>query len=176
MKPETSLDQPVRSPFNNVSLLGAALILLGVLLLLSKLGVVVLGWRKIVWVFGMAAGGYLVTRGFVRDRRGPIFWGSLLFFVSLYYVLWLWWVVDRDFLLWLPSMSIALGLSYLMIYLYQSSRVGALIAAALFVGGGIVGTLWWWEYLEWFEVEDALRTYWPLALVALGVALLTRRR
>lgn len=170
------MNETKRIPFDTTTLVGGTLIIIGVLLLLSKLGIVMLSWRKILWVVGMIAGAFLAVRGILTDRRGKIFWGSLLFFVSLYYVLWVWWIVDHDRLLWLPSMSLAFGLSYLVLFLYDPSRLTLLIPSAWFIGAGVIGILWWWEYLEWFEMEDALRTYWPLALVAWGSALLLRRK
>jgi hypothetical protein len=155
--------------------IGIALILLGILLLLSRLGIIFLSWQKIAWVFAMVAGGYLAVEGIISNRRRRVFWGSLLFFVSLYHVL-RWWFDVHDHLLWLPSMAIALGLSYLIVFLNEPQRVTLLLPAFLFIGGGVLGILWWMEYIQWFELEDALRTYWPLALVAWGVTLLVRRQ
>ncbi|HWP82809.1 MAG TPA: hypothetical protein VNN76_09150 [Bacteroidota bacterium] len=161
---------------NRTSIIGVGLIILGGVLLLNTLGVAYFSWKRIFWLFGLIAGGGFVVQGFARGHRGKIFWGSLLFFVSLYYNLWHWWIIDRDYLLWLPSMSIAFGLSYLVLFAYEPKNVTELIPASIFIGMGMIGILWWWEYLEWFEVEDALRTYWPLVLVAIGLALMFRRR
>jgi hypothetical protein len=170
------MDRSNSLTFNRATVIGVGLIILGAVLLLNKIGVMYFSWKRILWLFGMIAGGGLVVQGFVRHQRGKVFWGSFLFFVSLYYTLWTWWIIDHDYLLWLPSMSIAFGLSFLVLFAYEPKNVTELIPASIFVGMGMIGILWWWEYLEWFEVEDAVRTYWPLLLVALGLALMFRRR
>jgi hypothetical protein len=164
------------SVFNIRSVIGTALILIGTALLLDQIGLMYFSWKKVFWIFGLAVGVALALQGFILEKRRRVFWGSLLFFVSLHYILWSWGLVDRDYLLWLPSMCVALGLAYFVLYLYEPTNFTLLLPSSIFIGIGVVSVLWWWEYLEWFEVEDALRTYWPLALVAWGVALLVRRR
>ncbi|MBI2619033.1 MAG: hypothetical protein HYW57_03030, partial [Ignavibacteriales bacterium] len=155
---------------------GSLLIIVGIALLLRRLDIVSLRWDTLFWLGGLAGGGFLVADGFVRSKRGRVFWGSVLFLGSLYFVLLRFGVLLRyDFPL-VPILFVVFGLSFFVLYLSDLGEVTLLIPALLFTGLGGGAILWWWEVFEWYELREILRIYWPIILVLWGTALLVRRR
>jgi hypothetical protein len=65
---------------SKIPLLGIFLIVLGSLMLLDRLDVVYLGWGRILWLVGAAAGAAFAVEGFVTKRQARVFWGSFLFY------------------------------------------------------------------------------------------------
>ncbi len=72
---------------NNISWFGIALIVFGALLLLIKTDVLDFEFSQAIWAGLMLLGLGLVTQGFSRDKRGKVFWGTILFLYSLYFFL-----------------------------------------------------------------------------------------
>jgi hypothetical protein len=157
-------------------ILGILLIALGVTLLLDRLDIIYFGWGKIFWMFLCIWGGVLAVQGFSLKRRGRIFWGSLLFFVSLFFSLSQWglfWWSDE---LWVGGMSLALGMAFLMLVVFEPGNIGVLVPALLFGGFGATMILVDYNYVDWWDVRHYLANYWPLLLVVWGVAILLKRK
>ncbi len=155
---------------------GILLIALGAVLLLDRLDVLFVRWDSVAWIVGACLGGYLVVDGFVRKRGARIYWGSVLFFFCVYWVLAEWNVVYHHNFYVTPVILLSFGLSFFLLYASSPREFGLLIPAVLLSGAGTVMILWWWEYVEWYEVRHALNTYWPLLFVIWGVSLLLKRR
>lgn len=155
---------------------GILLIALGAMLLLDRLDIIYFGWGKIFWIFTGIWGAVLSVQGFSLKRRGRIFWGSLLFFVSLFFVLEQWgmfWWSDE---LWVGGMSLAFGMAFVMLFLFEPRNFGVLVPALLFGGFGAAMILVDYEYLNWWDVRHYLRDYWPLLFVLWGIAIIVKRR
>lgn len=167
--------QPAVAREPRVIALGILLVFLGIALLFDRLNLFAVHWSAAGWVLGAFIGIVFMVDGFLRKRRGRIFWGSFLAFECSYWALARWDVVHHHGFFVLPSLLIALGLSFAMLYAQQPRELGLLIPATIFAGTGVVLLLWWWEVLEWYEVRYALQTYWPVLLVLWGVALILRR-
>lgn len=158
------------------SIFGILLIVLGSILLLDRLEVISFGWGRIFWMFLGIWGAVLAVQGFTMKRRGRIFWGSLLFFFGIFFSLDAWnliWLTDE---LGFAGMSLALGLAFVMLYVFEPRNVGVLVPAVLFVGFGAVMILVEYTYLDWWEVRRAIRDYWPVVLILWGLAILLKRR
>jgi hypothetical protein len=155
---------------------GVLLIALGSMLLLDRLEVISLGGGRIFWMFLGIWGGLLAVQGFSMKRRGRIFWGSLLFFLGIFFSLDAWdliWLTDE---LRFGGISLALGLAFVMLYAFEPRNFGVLVPAVLFVGFGAAMILVEYDYLDWWEVRRVIRTYWPLVLILWGAAMLVKRR
>ncbi|MBI2618882.1 MAG: hypothetical protein HYW57_02260, partial [Ignavibacteriales bacterium] len=121
---------------------GSLLIIVGIALLLHRLDIVSLRWDKLFWLVGVTGGGFLVADGFTRRRRGRVFWGSVLFLGSLYFVLLRFGVLARyDFPL-VPMLFVVFGLSFFLLYLADLRATTLLIPALLFTGAGGAAILW----------------------------------
>lgn len=155
---------------------GILLIALGVVLLLDRLDLLFIHWKSVAWVVGACLGLFFVVDGFVRKGGGRIYWGSVLFFFCLYWVLAGWDVVFHHNFYVTPVILLSFGLSFLVLFASRPREIGLLLPGILLAGTGALMILWWWEYIEWYEVRYALRTYWPVILVIWGVTLLMKRR
>jgi len=155
---------------------GIFLILLGAGLILNKLRVFHYSWGIIFWVCLSVAGVVTVVQAFMTRRRGVVFWGSLLFFVSVAMIAHRFVLID--FAPWdVPAtFSLALGLSFLMLFFYDPRRFGVLIPVLFFGGYGVLYYLWWWDVIDWFEMRHYIFTYWPVFVILWGLSLIFRRR
>jgi hypothetical protein len=161
---------------SGIPVLGIFLILLGAALILNKLHVFHYGWGIILWVCLSVVGFVTVVQAFITRRRGVVFWGSLLFFVSVTMVAHRF--VPIDFAPWdVPAtFALTLGLSFLMLFFYDPRRLGVLIPVLFFVGYGVLYYLWWWDVIDWFEMKHYVSMYWPVLVILWGLSLIFRRR
>ncbi len=161
---------------SRVSLFGILLVLLGTFMLLDRFALIHLGWSSILWMFGAAFGAAITVEGFLRKRQARVFWGSLMLFVSALLLMRLWRWVDFWGIHWLAVLSLALGLAFLMLFVYNPRQLGVLIPALIFGGFGAAEFLVEWGYMDWWDVRYYVRHYWPVLLILLGVAILLKRR
>jgi hypothetical protein len=161
---------------SNFPIFGIFLILLGAGLILSKLHVFHYSWGIIFWVCSGVVGVVSVVQAFITRRRGIVFWGSLLFFVSVAMIAHRFVLID--FAPWdVPAtFSLALGLSFLMLFFYDPRRFGVLIPVLFFGGYGVLYYLWSWDVIDWFEMRHYAFTYWPVFVILWGLSLIFRRR
>ena len=155
---------------------GILLIALGATLLLDRLEIIYFGWGKIFWMFLGIWGAVLAVQGFSLKRRGRVFWGSLVFFASLLFSLDQWGVFWWSDELWVGGISLALGMAFLMLFVFEPGNFGVLVPTFLFGGFGAAMILVDYNYLDWWDVRHYIRNYWPLLLVLWGIAILLRKR
>jgi len=159
-----------------ILIIGSLFIILGAALLLDRLDVMAFRWDKLFWIAATITGMFLTGDGLVRRKRGKTFWGSLLLFFSLFQTLTRFGAIERYGFYTLPALFIAFGIAFFLLYMLEPREVTLLIPALLLCGAGTVSLLWWWEIVDLYEVRSAVRTYWPLALVAIGLSIMVRRR
>jgi hypothetical protein len=159
-----------------VLVIGSLFVILGLSLLLDRLDLVYFRWDKLFWLVGCITGGFLVTDGYVRKKRGRVFWGGLLFFFAAYQSAAHIGLIERFGFYTLPALFISFGLAFMCLYLLDPSEFSLLIPAFLLCGAGVTSVLWWWEVVDLYEVRYFVRTYWPLVLVALGLSIMARPR
>ena len=122
-------------------LLGVLLLAIGVLLLISRAGVLSLNFERITAFLVLLVGGFESITAFASSIRGRLFWGSSLFLVGLLVLL-----VSYDFVpgswsqIW-PSALIIPGLSFLMLYFSNVKEYLLLVIGGLFVAVGWMGML-----------------------------------
>jgi LiaF transmembrane domain len=157
-------------------LFGILLILVGSVLLLDRTGVISLGWHAVFWGLVMLLGAYKITWGFSNPAHEGIFWGTIFFCVGGYNFL-----NELDLLEFSPSMLMPLlvlviGTGIFLNYLRHLQDWHLLVPALFFMGLGTamilseLGTVGRWEVL------GVVKTYWPVALVFFGTALLLNRK
>jgi hypothetical protein len=169
---ESTLGKKLRG----LSFFGIFLILLGVGLILHKLHILHYSWGIILWACLGVVGLSAVIQAFITKRRGVVFWGSLLFFVSVAMIVHRY--IIFDFAPWdVPAtFSLALGLSFLMLFIYEPRRFGVLVPVLFFGGYGVLYYLWWWDVIDWFEMKHYVSMYWPALVILWGLSLIFRRR
>lgn len=154
---------------------GAALILVGLLLLLHRLGFVSLSWHLVFWGTITLIGGVKLVNGFALKQRGRAFWGTGFFLIGLYNVL-----VElelyqlREYLIG-PALVLTLGVAFLVMFLVVPRDWHVLVPTIFFLGLGALMVMAELGYLYRWEVEDLVGTYWPVGLVVFGAALLLSR-
>jgi len=163
----------VRSRF---SWFGAALIAIGATMLLERLDVIDFGWGLVAWCVLAGFGGFKVADGFMRNARGSVFWGTVLLLVGLFNVLRYFDVIAFRSYLVFPMILIAVGLGFLLMYIISPKGWHVAILAGIFLGVGSVILIGELGYIDRWEVMHAVRSYWPVAPIVIGVSLLLRSR
>ncbi len=75
---------------------------------------------------------------------------------------------------WPATLCCVLGLSFLVLYLFDPRRVGVLVPVAIFGGLGTLYYLWWWDLMDWYDVRYYVQTYWPALLILWGLGFILR--
>jgi len=155
---------------------GAALILIGATMLMSRFHVVPLGWHEVFWGLVAAFGAYKIWTGFTGGHKGSIFWGTLFFLFGIYRILYSLEIFELPMDFGFPAFVTMVGTGFFLMYI-SSPREWHLLVPALFflvlgVGMGMseLGYIYRWEFLR------AIKTYWPLVLILFGGTLLLNRR
>ena len=155
---------------------GIVLILVGVMMLMSRLHVVPVGWHEVFWGLVAAFGAYKIWTGFTWRNKGAIFWGTLFFLFGVYRVLYRLDIYELPVDFGFPAFVTMVGIGFFMMFI-SAPREWHLLVPALFflvlgVGMGMseLGYMYRWEFLR------AIKTYWPLALILFGASLLLSRR
>ncbi|HUL42867.1 MAG TPA: DUF5668 domain-containing protein [Bacteroidota bacterium] len=156
--------------------LGIALIVFGAAILLRKFHFIELEYWSIFWPLLMLMGLVIAGRGFSANRHGKIFWGTVLFLFSLFFLLRAGDIMDVSAYLFPPSVFLIIGLAFLMLFLNNVREWYFLLLASVFGGIGSLLLLANYGYLYYWDVWELLRTYWPVVLIFLGVGLLLKRR
>ena len=158
------------------SLVGIFLILLGTGILLQRLHILSHQWSTVVWACFGIVGFLAVIQGFAERGRGKAFWGSLLFFVSTAVLVQRFSLIEFEPWDVPATISLAIGLSFLILFLFDPRRIGVLIPLLLFGGYGVLYYLWWWDVINWFDLKYYIRTYWPAVIILWGASLVFQRR
>jgi len=161
---------------NRVSLLGLFLIAFGALILMKKFHVLSFHTSEVIWPLVALLGLFVTGRGLVDRRKGKIIGGTVLFLYSIFFLVRSMdrYMVPIDMIV--PASFLIFGIVFLMLFVNRPSDWYHLIPALLLltVGASIMMT----EYGYWYgwEIRDALRTWWPAALVLFGLGMILRHR
>ncbi len=155
---------------------GAALIVIGLAMVLHRLGTVSFEWPTVLWTLVAVAGVLKLVQGFMDRKRGSVFWGTIFFAVGASVV------VDRAELVIIPSYFIpsffvvAIGIGFLLMFLVAPREWHVLIPALVFLSIGTAMVLAEVGYLREWDVKEIIHTYWPVALILFGGSLLLSRQ
>jgi len=160
----------------HVSWFGVALILFGAAMLLSKLHIFHIEFMQVFWSLVMLVGISKVTQGFSRNYQGKIFWGTVFFLAGLFFLLHTIDTLEIHQHMLPSALFLILGIAFSMTYLNNVRQWHLLIPALVLGGIGTAFVLAEFGYLSRWDVWEAARTYWPLALILLGLAIILRKR
>ncbi len=155
---------------------GAALIVVGLLMLLNRLDVLEIHFFSVVLPILMVFGVVVVARGFSQNAAGKVFWGTVLFLYSLFFFLRSIDSLNLHGPLVVPSTFIILGLAFAMLFLNNVREWFFLLPAVFLTGIGVVFILVEYDYLYGWEAWSVLGRYWPVLLILVGVAVILRRK
>jgi hypothetical protein len=155
---------------------GILLFVVGVALLLEKLDVIEFGWSRILWAAVAVLGAAIVIRAFVQNGRAGIFWGTVLFLYSLFFLLRSLDLIEGHVAVFLPASFAILGFAFLMLFVSDPKDWHLLIPSVILLGFGGAFMLAEAGYIRRWEMWDSFKTWWPLILVLVGFSLILRRR
>jgi len=155
-------------------IIGLIFILVGAGLLMDKMHLFNFGWPEIYPViFILIAAVSLINA--IAGHKSSAFWGGLFGVLGVFFAL-------RNYDLipfyWFdefwPIFLIALGVGFIVLYIFNPRDWGVLIPGVILTGLGLIFIFEAMNLIDdLFEIIlDAVWTYWPLALVLLGIALI----
>ena len=150
------------------------LIALGAYLLFTQLDLISFSWQDVITYGFILIGFIMFLNAFDRpDRRGIL---GGVFFMSYGVTLSLMrfsYVYPNDYFGY-GTFFLALALGNLVYFLFRTERTQNLVWSAVFGGVGAVFLLMYFGYFHPWMVEDYVRTYWPLALILVGLVLILK--
>ena len=155
---------------------GIALVIFGGVILLHKLNVIEFEFSQIFWPLVALYGFLKVGSGFSRNKKGRIFWGTILFLYSVYFFLRSFDTVELHPHILVPASFLVVGIGFFMMYLDNFRDWYLLIPSLLLCGTGGAFVLADYGYIYSWDVWDAFHLYWPIGLILIGIAIILRRR
>lgn len=154
---------------------GATLIAIGVAILLDRSGIFNIPWSPVFW-FAMAfAGAGLVLSGFARSRGNRIFFGTLIALWGAYHALSMLGVFWFDPGVLIGYAIASFGVAVLMVFCSSPRRLSLLVLGSATAALGSAIVLAELGHLSRWEVISFVGDYWPLVLVAFGLAIMMHR-
>lgn len=157
---------------------GVALVVIGIAILLDKSHIVELDLWTVFWPLMMLLALMSVARGFSQDRarRGRIFGGTVWFLYSLFFFLRASDFVEIRAHMFVPATFAIIGIAFLMLVVNDLRDWYFLVPAILLFGAGVVLMIAAYGMIEYWDVWEVVRTWWPVVLILFGVAMLFCRR
>jgi len=161
--------------FSRIPVLGIVLVVIGAALLLRQLHIIRIDAATFVF-FGMIAyGGTTIIRSFTMNIRQSLFFGSLCFYSGVLLVLGKYDVVENSPFIYIPGFLLVFGLAFLMLFVFNFRDFHLLVPAIIFIGLGVAFMMTEIGYWYVSDVKEAVKMYWPLALIVFGGLILLRR-
>lgn len=155
---------------------GLLFLVLGVILLLNQLNIINVLFSQIIWGLLIIVGFIYTIRGYKYNIRHKVFWGTVIFLFSLYFLLNSLDLIDYHYRIFLPSFFLIFGFAFLTTYLINIKDVWWLIISLLLISSGMFLILEDFGYFNLFDVRSVIKTYWPIVLILFGLGLLFRKR
>ncbi len=159
-----------------VSILGIFLIVFGSLLLLKKFDVIDLSVREIIWPALALMGLIVAGRGLFDRVKWKVFWGTVLFLYSIFFLVRSIDRFDIPIQMIFPATFLVFGIVFVMLFVNRPADWYYLVPGLLLLAVGVSMVLTEYGYWYGWEIRDAIATWWPLALVLMGAGMLLRRR
>ena len=165
-----------KKEISRIPLFGIVLVVVGVALLLRQMNIIHVDGKTLL-LFGLVAyGGAMIVRSFLLDIRQSLFLGSVAFYSGIVLVLGKYGVIESGPSVYVPAFLVAFGLSFLMLFIFDFRDFHLLLPAVIFIGLGAAFMLTEIGLLYPSDVKEAIRQYWPVAIILFGVMLLFRRK
>jgi hypothetical protein len=155
-------------------IIGLIFILVGVGLLADKLDMFNFGWHEMYPIIFLLIAAVSFMHA-VTGQKNSAFWGGVFGVLGVFFVL-------RNFDIiryyWFdefwPIFLIALGVGFIVLYIFNPRDWGVLIPGFILTGLGLLFIFEAMDLIDdFFEIVfETIWTYWPLALVLLGVGLI----
>ncbi|MFN3134176.1 MAG: LiaI-LiaF-like domain-containing protein [Candidatus Kryptonium sp.] len=155
---------------------GIILIIVGLIILLNKLGALHLNLKKIISTILVVYGAYLGYSGFGLNSNRKVFWGSIFFFFGIYLFIDSFELLNPEIHFFWPVVLIVTGLSFLMSFVNRPKDYALLLPAVMLIGIGTlflltdIGVIYSFEFWENFE------KFWPVLLIILGLYFILKKR
>ncbi len=156
---------------------GLFLVVIGAVLLLNQLHVLRFGWARLIWIICIFFGGGIVLRGLVNQRVGSVFWGTVIFLTGIFFTLHQFEIIESHGRM-IPAVTLVIfGFAFLMKIIFAPrTSWPSIIPAVVFLGLGSALMLSDLGYLYHYDVWMFCRTYWPVLLIAAGIAAVFKAR
>ena len=156
--------------------IGLLLVIVGVVLLLNRLTYIDVRFSQVLWPCLALLGIFQVGQGFSRSRSGQIFGGTVLFLYALFFFLRTIDNVDFHGYMFFPATFLIFGIAFFMIFLNTMREWLFLVPSFVLIFVGATFFLSEMGYIDSWDAWHLARTYWPAALIVVGVAIILRRR
>ena len=155
---------------------GILLIIFGAAMLMDRLGVINIDFANLFWPLMMIVGLMIVGKGFASDKRGKIYWGTVLFMYSLFFLMRSIDTFELHGYIFFPASFLIFGIAFFMMYLTNLKDWPLLIPSVVLCFIGAMFILTEYGFLYKWEVWDIVRLWWPVILILFGLAMLLRRK
>lgn len=157
-------------------LLGVVMVIVGLIILLDKIGILSLSWKKIISIVIVFYGAYLGYAGFGLNSNRKVFWGSIFFFFGIYLFVDSFGFLNPDVHFFWPVVMIVIGLSFFMSFVNRPKDFALLLPAVTLVGIGVLFLLTNLGVIYSFELWESVEKFWPVLLIILGLYFILKRR
>ena len=156
------------------SIAGIVLIVIGAGLLIGRLNLVSLSMRDALWLLAVVGGGVMLYRGFARQESGSgkIFWGTVFLAVGALQLADRWMPMGIDPGVEAPLYLAVPGVAWILVVIKSPREWHVLVPAVALLGLALAMYLTETGTLTRGEVTETVGQYWPLALVAFGLAMI----
>jgi hypothetical protein len=155
---------------------GVGLIVVGAAMLLHRLGAVNFSWHAAFWGIVALLGAYKLITAFTTGRSGAAFWGTVLLVLGIYQVFEQLNIIYVPSYLLFPWTVVLVGAGFLMMFAVRPRNWHVLVPSVFFLATGAVMILAEMGYFDRWNVLEAMRQYWPIALILFGITLLLNRK
>ena len=156
------------------SIAGIALIIIGAGLLLARLNLVSLSTGDVLWLLAVVGGGVMLYRGFARQEpgSGKIFWGTVFLAVGALHLADRWMPMGIDPGVEGPLYIAVPAVAWILVVIKSPREWHVLVPAAALLGLALAMYLTEIGTLTRGDGTATVGQYWPVALVAFGLAII----
>jgi len=161
---------------NRVSILGLFLIAAGLVILMKKFHVITFRTSELIWPLFALMGLFVTGRGLADHRKGKIVGGTVIFLYSIFFFVR---SMDSFYVpidLIVPATFLIFGIVFLMLFVNRPGDWYFLVPGIVLMAVGTSIMLTEYGYWYGWEVRYYLKTWWPAALVLLGLGMILKRR
>ncbi len=155
---------------------GIILIILGLTLLLNRTNVIDVHFSQIIWGALILFGFVNTMRGYKYNQKGKIFWGTVIFLFSLYFLLNTIELFEFRHRVFIPAVFLIFGFAFLTTYINNLKDIMLLILSVMLISSGFFLILEDFGYFDFFDVRSIIKTYWPILLIILGLGMLFKAK